>query len=113
MSPRRSSSSRRRPPPTPCSPSTVVEENELQPAPPATVEALKETTTRHFGKATLALALLLGTVVERVFGSTFSSSIIDIFHLVVAIGIALLIARSYRNFMRRALAQSRNKRGRH
>ena len=112
MSPRRSSPSRRPAPPTSQSLSTVPEANDIQPEPPAIVAPSKEATTRHFGKATLVLALLFGTVAERIFGSTFSSELIDIYHLIVAIGIALLIARSYRNFMRRALAQSRNKRRR-
>lgn len=66
---------------------------------------------RGYGKTALVFALLLGTFLERVAASTLSADAMDIFHLVIAVGVALLVARWYRNFMRRTLAARRRPRG--
>ena len=66
-----------------------------------------------YGKAALLLALLVGTLLQRLAVTTLSADALDIFYLAVAIGIAFLGARWYRNFMRRTLGRARvNRRGR-
>jgi uncharacterized membrane protein len=63
-----------------------------------------------YGKAALALALLLGTFVERLAGGLLPAAPLDVFHLVVAVAIAFLVARWYRGFMRRTLGRARSNR---
>lgn len=63
-----------------------------------------------YGKAALLLALLLGMLLERVAAGVLPTEAADIFHLVVAVAIAFLVARWYRGFMRRTLGQARENR---
>ncbi len=60
-----------------------------------------------YGKAALLLALLLGTLLERVAATALSGQALDVFHLAMGIGIAFLVARWYRRFMRRTLTNAR------
>jgi len=63
-----------------------------------------------YGKAALLLALLLGTFGERIASDVLPAEALDIFHLVAAIGVAFLVARWYRGFMRRTLGRTRRNR---
>jgi hypothetical protein len=62
-----------------------------------------------YGRAAIILALLLGTLAERA-ALSLPIQALDIFHLVVVIGIALLAARTYRRFARSAIERSRERR---
>jgi hypothetical protein len=66
----------------------------------------------RFGRAGLALALLLGTLMERFAATVLSPDALTVFHLAIAVGIAFLVARWYRGFMRRALNRARERRAR-
>lgn len=63
-----------------------------------------------YGRAALVLALLLGTLLEQIAFNVLSGDALRIFHLLVVVGVALLVARWYRAFMRRTLARSRSNR---
>ena len=62
-----------------------------------------------FGRAALILALLLGTLAERA-ALSLPDDARAIFHFVVLLGIALLVARAYRGFVRRTIGRSRERR---
>jgi hypothetical protein len=59
------------------------------------------------GKSGILLALLLGTLVERLAAGLLPPGAADVYHLLIAIGIAFLVARWYRGFMRETLARAR------
>ncbi|MDA0353268.1 MAG: hypothetical protein O3A10_13790, partial [Chloroflexi bacterium] len=63
-----------------------------------------------YGKAALVLALVVGTLIERLAAGVLPTTALDVFHLVVAIAIAFLVARWYRGFMRQTLGRARNNR---
>jgi hypothetical protein len=115
VSGRRNSRRRRRPAPAAAPPSadqaedtgrTEAPENHDEPGP---AEASTERDS-GFGRAALILALLLGTLLEQIAFNLLSGDALRIFHLLVAVGVALLVARWYRGFMRRTLARARGNR---
>ena len=53
------------------------------------------------------LALLVGALVEGMATAVLSGSAQDAFHLAIGVGIAFLVARWYRGFMRRTLTNAR------
>lgn len=102
-------SSRRRdrratpPPPAGRSSPTSPDTDSATPPTPPTQQS------RGYGRAALILALLLGTLAERA-ALSLPIQALDIFHLVVVIGIALLAARAYRRFARGAIERGRERR---
>lgn len=56
------------------------------------------------------LALLIGALIEGMATAVLSGSAQDAFHLAIGVGIAFLVARWYRSFMRRTLTDARAKR---
>lgn len=65
--------------------------------------------SRSFGRAALILALLLGTLGETA-ARRLPVEALGIFHFVVVLGIALIVAGAYRGFARRAVERSRARR---
>jgi hypothetical protein len=61
----------------------------------------------RYGKAALALAFLLGLLVEQIASDVIPADALDVFHLAVLVGIAFFVARWYRGYMRRALNRRR------
>ena len=61
-----------------------------------------------YGRATVVLALLAGTIVERA-ALGLPGRGLELFHVAVAVGIAFLVARAYRAFARRAIARRRGR----
>jgi hypothetical protein len=59
------------------------------------------------GKSGLLLALLLGTLIERLAANLLPTGAADVYHIVIAVGIAFFVARWYRGFMRETLARAR------
>jgi hypothetical protein len=88
---------------TPPAPGTAPGPAPATPPPPA------KQPKPGFGRATLILALLLGTLVERT-ALRLPIDALDIFHFAVLASIALLAARAYRGFARRAVERSRERR---
>ncbi len=110
MGSRRPSRRRRRRPAAPAPPAVAVDQATTDEAKRAEGVEPPAASGGGCGKAALVLALLLGTFLERVAASALSPDELDLFHLVMAIGVALLVARWYRAFMRRTLARSRERR---
>jgi len=77
-------------------------------APPSSVEPTDG--RRRYGLAALILAVLAGTLLERFAIAVLPGEALNVFHLLVGLGIALLVTRLYRNFMRRTLARQRTRR---
>ena len=73
--------------------------------------APSEKQSTGYGRGALILALLLGMLAERA-ALHLPTEARDIFHFVVLVGIALLVARIYRGFARRAVERSRRRRSR-
>ena len=61
----------------------------------------------RYGKAALALALLIGTLIEQIANDVLPAEAVDVWHIAVIVGIAFFVARWYRGFMRRALTRRR------
>ncbi len=101
MSRRRSS--RRRKPPQPAAPSADTGSTDTL----SDTSAAPQPARAGYGKAALVLALLLGALLEGMATAVLSGSAQDAFHLAIGVGIAFLVARWYRNFMRRTLTNAR------
>lgn len=102
MGTRRGSRRRRRRPPT-----------DAAPAPANTpAQATRPTAGGggRYGKAALALALLIGMLIEQIAADVLPTEALDIFHVAIVVGIAFFVARWYRGFMRRTLSRRREAR---
>lgn len=74
----------------------------------APAPASSEQRSSGYGRAALIFALLLGTLVERA-ALSLPDDARNIFHFIVVLGIALLVARVYRAFARRAIERRRSR----
>ncbi len=75
----------------------------------ATPSAQPTKQSSSYGRAAIILALLLGTLGETA-ARRLPVEALGIFHFVVVLGIALIVAGAYRGFARRAVERSRARR---